>query len=184
MSLYNHVSKKDEILAGIADLVASEIELPPNDGDWKAAIRKNALSTQEVLQAHRWAPALWMSRRGGGGGGAQLRRTDWILRTLREAGLPAELGYHALHILEAYILGITVQRENFPYSGEEIAGLASRFLERVPEDQYPDLVEHIRQHLDPPQTGKSGFELGLDLILDGLERARDAATAGASAGAP
>jgi AcrR family transcriptional regulator len=185
MSLYNHVAGKDEILSGIGDLVAAEIELPPNEGEWKAAIRRNALSTQEVLQAHRWASALWMSRRGGGGGGAQMRRSDWILRTLREAGLPPELRYHALHILEAYVLGITVQRENFPYSGEEIADLASRFLERVPEDEYPDMVEHIRQHMDPPPSEKSGFELGLDLILDGLERARDAATErGVSAGAP
>ena len=46
-----------------------------------------------------------------------------------------------------------------------------------------DMVEHIKQHMDPPQTTKSGFELGLDLLLEGLERAKDAAREGGSAGA-
>ena len=168
MSLYNHVSNKDDILAGISNLVAAEIELPASSGDWKDAMRRSAMSTRDVLQAHPWASGLWMSRRGGGS--AQLRRTDWILKTFREAGLPAELTYHALHILEAYLLGITVQSERFPYRGAELAGVASRFLDRIPADEYPDLVEHVKQHLDPPQGAKSGFDLGLDLILEGLER--------------
>ena len=41
--------------------------------------------------------------------------------------------------------------------------------------EYPDFVEHVRQHLEPHEGDEGGFELGLDLILDGLERLRDAA---------
>jgi AcrR family transcriptional regulator len=36
MSLYKHVANKDAILAGILDLVASEIELPEGP-DWRTA---------------------------------------------------------------------------------------------------------------------------------------------------
>jgi len=43
-------------------------------------------------------------------------------------------------------------------------------LQRFPTDDYPDLAEHIRQHLEPDHGERSGFELGLDLILEGLER--------------
>jgi AcrR family transcriptional regulator len=172
MSLYNHVANKDEILAGIADLVAGEIDTPADTHDWKAAIRRSAISSRDVVVRHPWVSNLWMSRHGGGP--TQLRREDWILRRLREAGLPSNLVYHALHILRAYVLGFTQQQLAFPYEREEMAGMAAQFLERFPVHEYPDFAEHVRQHLDPPQ-GEGGFELGLDLILDGLERARDAA---------
>jgi len=171
MSLYNHVANKDEILAGIIDLVASEFDLP-SDANWKTAMRRNAISARDVLLRHRWATSLWMTK---GGGPAQLRNADWMLRTLREAGLSKDLIYHAFHILESYILGYTLQQLNFPYKGEELAGMAATFLQKLPVEDYPDLVEHIQAHLEPHEEETGGFELGLDLILAGLERSGKAA---------
>jgi len=169
MSLYNHVANKDEILAGILDLVASEFELPSETGDWKTAMRRHAISSRDALLRHRWATALWMRQ---GGGTARLRNGDWMLRTLREAGFSKDLMYHAFHILESYVQGYTLQQLNFPYKGEELAGMAASFLQQLPADEYPDLVEHIKQHLEPHDEEAGGFEMGLDLILDGLDRAR------------
>ena len=169
MSLYNHVANKDEILDGIIDLVAGEFELPADAGDWQAAMRRHLISARDVLLRHRWATALWMRQ---GGGTARMRNSDWMLRTLREAGFPKELMYHAFHILESYVQGYTLQQLNFPYKGEELAGLAANFLQQLPAGAYPDLVEHIEQHLDPHDEETSGYALGLDLILDGLDRAR------------
>ncbi|HUP16880.1 MAG TPA: TetR family transcriptional regulator, partial [Acidimicrobiia bacterium] len=62
MSLYNHVANKDEILDGIVDLVAGEVEVPATEGDWKAAVRQSAISTHEVLLRHPWACSLSVSR--------------------------------------------------------------------------------------------------------------------------
>jgi AcrR family transcriptional regulator len=167
MSLYKHVANKDAILAGMLDLVADEIELP--DGpDWRTALRRNAISTRDVFVRHPWAGRLWMSQQSGGP--ERLRLADWMLRTLREAGFSPDLIYHFFHILEANILGFTVMQLSFPYKGEELAGLTERFLARI-GDEYPDLAEHVKQHVEP-REGESGFELGLDLLLDGLERAR------------
>jgi AcrR family transcriptional regulator len=160
MSLYNHVANKDDLLAGMADLVAGEIELPSSGVDWKSAIRRNAISTRDALVRHAWASGLWMSGSGGG---------------LREAGLSTTLVYHAYHVLEAYVLGYTAQQLSFPYQRDELAGIARGFLESLPAGEYPDFVEHVRQHLEPHPGDESGFELGLDLILDGLESARDTA---------
>jgi AcrR family transcriptional regulator len=170
MSLYNHVANKDEILAGILELVAAEIETPA-DADWKAAIRRSAISTRDAYLRHRWASGLTMSRQSGGP--TQLRHSDWLLRTLREAGFSKDVIYHAYHILEAYILGFTVQQLNFQYTGEEITDLATDFLKDLPAGEYPDFVEHVMQHLEPRQGGEGGFEFGLDLILDSLGRLRD-----------
>jgi AcrR family transcriptional regulator len=173
MSLYNHVANKDEILAGIIDAVASEIDLPSDEPDWKTAMRRSAISARDVLVGHRWATSLWMSRQSGGP--ARLRYGDWMLTTLREAGFSKDLTYHAFHILEAYILGFTYQQLNFPYRGEELAGLATSFLEQLPAGEYPYFVEHVLQHLEPHEGDEGGYEFGLDLILDGLERARETA---------
>ena len=92
-----------------------------------------------------------------------------LAATLREAGFSQDLVYHAFHILEAHTVGFTVMQLSFPYQGEELAGMANMFLEQLGADEYPDLVDHVRQHLEPHE-GESGFEIGLDLLLDGLER--------------
>lgn len=62
---------------------------------------------------------------------------------------------------------------NFPCKGEELAGVAATFLQQLAADAYPYLTEHVLQHLEPRHGDEGGFEFGLDLILDGLERIRD-----------
>src|ERR1044071_2732906 len=58
MSLYHHVANKDDIL----DVVFGEIELPSGQADWKAAMRRRAISAREALRRHPWATALMESR--------------------------------------------------------------------------------------------------------------------------
>src|ERR1700745_3431817 len=48
MSLYNHVASKSDLLDGMIDIVFSEIDLPSGDGDWKAAMRRRAVSAPPV----------------------------------------------------------------------------------------------------------------------------------------
>ena len=40
MSLYNHVTNKDDILDGIVDLAVGEIDVPDEQADWKTAMRQ------------------------------------------------------------------------------------------------------------------------------------------------
>jgi hypothetical protein len=49
-------------------------------------------------------------------------------------------------------------------------------LREMPADEYPYLTEMIVDHaLQPGYSYANEFEYGLDLILDGLERARGTA---------
>ena len=57
MSLYNHIAGKDDILDGIVDLVFSEIEVPSDIAEWKAAMRRRALSARDVLLRTPGQPA-------------------------------------------------------------------------------------------------------------------------------
>jgi AcrR family transcriptional regulator len=47
MSLYYYVANKDELVTGMVDLVFAEIELPPDDVDWKTAMRRRAISASD-----------------------------------------------------------------------------------------------------------------------------------------
>lgn len=175
MTLYYYVANKDEILNGIADLIVGEIELPSPDADWKAAIRRTAMSAHEVLQRHPWAASLVLSS--SGFSESRMRYMDWILGTLRGAGFSAETTDLAYHVLESHIMGFALWVAGMNLgSDEELAALAADFLKEFPRDRLPHLAEHIEQHMKPRgQDDPGAFAFGLDLILNGLERIRNAA---------
>ena len=175
MSLYNHVASKDDVLDGIVDAVWAEIVLPTRDGDWKAGIRDIAISAHETLLRHGWASGLRMSHRPGS---ARLRYGDALLGCLRNAGFSKDLTYHGYHIIESYILGYTVQVLSYrAVDMQRFDDLAASFLRGDFAAEYPHFTEHALQHMEPEpeQDDVSAYELGLDLILDGLERLRDTA---------
>lgn len=176
MSLYHHVANKNDILSGIADMVVAEYEIPAPGGDWKASIRRTAVSAHRVLLRHPWAANLLLA--GTTPSVARLRYMDALLGTLRGAGFSAAMTDHAYHALDSHIMGFTlwVTGMNLP-SDEEFDKLAQDFLAQLPADEMPHLVEHVHQHLAPPDPdAKPEFEFGLDLLLDGLERLRSAPT--------
>jgi AcrR family transcriptional regulator len=173
MSLYNHVANKDEILDGIVELVAGEMDLAADEPDWRIATRRRAISAHEVFLRHPWACGLWMSRRQVGP--ARLRQADAVLRGFREGGFSDDLTYHAFHALQSHVSGYTLYVLGLQFDREELKELAAAFLRDFPAEEYPDLAEHIRQHMEPSDEHQRAFEFGLDLILDGLERLRDAA---------
>ncbi|MGH2382686.1 MAG: TetR/AcrR family transcriptional regulator C-terminal domain-containing protein [Candidatus Limnocylindria bacterium] len=172
MSLYHHVAKKDDILNGIVDIVIGEFELPSPGADWKAALRTTAISAHEILVRHPWAASLVLSA--SGVSPARLRYMDAILGTLRAAGFSADMTDHAYHALESHIMGFTLWEVGMNLgSDEDLKAMASAFLQTLPRDELPHLVEHVEQHLKPPRSDDQGeFAFGLDLVLDGLERMR------------
>src|SRR5918992_464551 len=101
MSLYNHVANKDDILDGIVELVAGEIDLASDEADWKTGMRRRLVSAHEVLSRHSWASALWMS--GQTFGPARMGFADSMLSGLREGGFSPDLTYHAYHVLQCHL---------------------------------------------------------------------------------
>jgi AcrR family transcriptional regulator len=176
MSLYHHVAKKDDVLDGIVDIVFSEIDLP-EDGDWKAAMRERAISAREALRRHPWAIGLMESR--SSPGPATLRDYDAVLRVLRTAGFTVEMAAHAFSLLDSYIYGFALQETSLPFeTSEELVDVAQTILESLPADEYPYLTEMVEHALQPGYAFAAEYEVGLDLILDGIARAREAAASG------
>ena len=174
MSLYNHVANKDDLLNGITDLVLGEIELP-QDGEWKDALRRHAISAHDVLVSHPWASKLALSPERVSS--VSVQRAEWMLRQLREGGFAPEVTYHAYHALDSHILGFTLwQLGHGIADAEHLREMAAEFFRRFGPEEYPYLREHAEQHFAGfGSDGKGAYELVLDLILDGLAREREAA---------
>ena len=173
MSLYNHVANKDELLDGMVDLVFSEIELPAAGAEWKTAMRQRAVSARKVLSRHPWAIALMSTRVSPGP--ATLRHHDAVIGSLRAAGFSVAMTAHAFSALDCYIYGFALQEATLPFgdTDEETAQVVHTMMERFPAEDYPHLAEFTVEHvLRPGYDYGSEFEFGLDLVLDGLERAR------------
>jgi AcrR family transcriptional regulator len=185
MSLYNHVANKGDLVDAISDLVVSEIELPAGSEAWDVAIRRSAISAYETFMRHPWACSLVMSpTRTRSARVPRLRYIEWLLERLREAGFSPELTYHAYHALDSHVLGFTMWHLGHSAAAKDVAGeqdfpdFAVGLIDELRTDGYPYLAEHAQQHVAGVEGG-SEFEFGLDLILDGLRRARAAAAGGA-----
>jgi len=176
MSLYNHVANKDELLDAMVDLVFGEIDLPPRGADWKTAMRQRAVSARQALSRHSWAIGLMESRTSPGP--ETLRHHDAVLGSLRKAGFSIEMAAHAFSVLDSYTYGFALQEASLPFdTAAETAEMAEMILARFPPHEYPHLTELTVEHvLQPGYDYGNEYEFGLDLILDGLERARDTRT--------
>lgn len=177
MSLYFYVANKDDLLSGMVDMVEGEVEPPSGGADWKAAIRKSAISFRAVLGRHPWAAnPMMVSAKKVGIGTARLQYMDSLLGRLRGAGFSANMTHHAYHALDSHIVGSTLWAAGFSAIKEEALDLGRTLLRELPRDEYPYFLEHLEQHLTKSvREGPSEFEFGLDLILDGLEKFRDEA---------
>jgi AcrR family transcriptional regulator len=167
MSLYHHVSNKDDMIDGILDLVLAETHLPSEGGDWTASVRDSAISAHGALQRHPWASAILGSpahlRP------ARLRYMDELLGRLRAAGFSPETTYHAYHVLDGFIFGFSMWEADHTYTEDQTSAMAARFSATIDAESYPHLRGHGEQHFSAgPHQDVSAFEFGLDLILRGL----------------
>jgi AcrR family transcriptional regulator len=166
MSLYRHVANKKDLFDGMLDLVLAEWQPPDADGDWSAAIRTSARSVHDALRRHRWAAQLLMT--GDHIRPARMRYMDQLLGRLRDAGFDPDATYSVYHLLDGYIFGFSlweIAYTSFPLDAEAV----TRLMQSIPWDEYPQLAEHRDQHMtEGPHREVSAFDVGLDLILDGL----------------
>ena len=174
MALYKHVANKDELIDGMVDIVWSEVELPDATEGWRPAIRARAVSLRDALTRHRWAVGLMESRLQPGP--ANLRQHNAMLGCLRRSGFSFRTTVHVTSALDAYVYGFALQEKTLPFDTPEESGrVAAQKRSTQPEtaaQDYPYLIEVV------VELGQQGYDygvefaVGLDLILDGVERLR------------
>ncbi len=175
MSLYHHVANKEAILDGMVDAVHAEFHAPAVGGDWRAELRERSRSGREALKRHPWAVGLMDSRTQAGW--ETLRHHDAVLGCLREAGFSLALTGHAFATLDAHLYGFLVQELALPgtRADDDLGEVAAQMVQAMPADELPYLREFALEHaLQPGYDFGEEFEVGLDLVLDGLAARLDA----------
>ncbi len=178
MSLYKHIRDKEEVLAGIADRVASEFSLPSAEGDWRTSIRDSAIAAHAVLLRHPWAGPLMESMLDPGP--ARLAYLDAFVGVLRGAGFSLPDVAHAFGALDSHLYGFTMQVVSWPFDADDMSAVAAAMAAELDAERFPNLLAMASMAAAGGRGIPVEFTFGLDLILEGLERRRRRAGGSAS----
>jgi TetR/AcrR family tetracycline transcriptional repressor len=172
MAIYWHVRNKDELLDGMAARIFDEVD-PSVDASatWWDQLRALMGSLLGVLRAHPSAAILLSTRTVSSEG--SLRATEVALDILGRGGFsPADATQIARHALSTVVnlvageSGVVARDESEEM--REVRRRARRFLESLPPERYPRLVEAagpLSAGVDPDAY----FAFGLTLLLAGIE---------------
>jgi AcrR family transcriptional regulator len=172
-SLYHYVNGKDQILDGLVEVVAAEIEIPKPSADWRKAVSQRANHTRAGLLRHRWAVSLMASRTSPGP--ATLGLLESGIRCFREGGFTVPLAAHAISTVDSYVHGFVLQEVNLPFRNEsELAAMTAAIIETFPASKFPYLFEMTVQHvLQPGYNYGNEFDSGLTVVLNGVAALRE-----------
>jgi len=175
MSLYNHVRNKEDVLDGMVDLIVGEIDPAGDDADWKQAIRNRILSARRTMLRHAWASAVITSRTQASP--VMMKYMDSVGGMMLAGGFTVDLMHHAFHALGSRVLGFS--QELFDDSSPDVPPDQMAIMAQQMASEFPNIVAVMEQvQHDEASVVGSGcddqfeFEFALDLVLDGLERAR------------
>ena len=176
MSIYHYVANKDEIIDGMVDAVFAEIDMPVPETPWREAMTVRAYSAWAALRRHPWAAGMLDSRTNPGP--ANLGHHDRVIACLRTNVFSLDLTATAFATLDAFIYGFALQESSMPGGGDpELTDVADGFMETFAA-HFPALAEFTAGYvLQPGYSFSKEFDIGLQLILDGLEASRAASDA-------
>jgi AcrR family transcriptional regulator len=175
MALYKHVANKEDLTDGMVDIVFGEVE-KPSGTDWKAAMRGRAVSMREALARHRWAVGQMESRMRPGP--ANLHHHNAVMACLRQAGFSFQTAVHTYSVLDSFTYGFALQESVLPFGTPEESGqVAQQKLDTQPSpaaaaEEYPYLVEVVAELRKSGYDYAVEFEIGLELLLEGIETLR------------
>ena len=107
-------------------------------------------------------------------GSHRIAHMEVMLGLMRTSGFSIEDTHHGFHALNNHVVGHAMQTTSFTYDADDLEELGRQFLESLPQDRFPYLTEHVRDHAEPGSDESSSFTLVLDMVLDGLEGLRSA----------
>lgn len=181
MSLYRHVSGKDELLSLMVDEAYGPppADLPRPGEDWRSGLSRWAWSTRERQRAHLWAVNVPVS-----GPPITPNQVRWMeagLQCLGDSGLDPEEKLGVILLVSGFIrnevqltaqLTAAMERSGKP---EVLTGYAQLLRSLIDPERFPATLEVIDAGvLDADDGSDYDFEFGLERILDGIEKLIDA----------
>lgn len=166
MAIYHYVTSKDELLDALVDLVFSEVSTPLG-ADWRTELSRRSASLREALSRHRWALPVLETR--AHPGPATLAGHEAVLDVLRRAGFSLRATAHAYAVLDAFVYGFALQEAMLETVG--LPDSPAAVMEGMDLARFPRIAELAQMYANAPTYPfAASFEVGLNLVLDGIER--------------
>ena len=174
MSLYRHVTDRDDLVLKMTDVVLREWRPPAtDDSDWQDRLEAGSWQLWTVFRRHPWAaPALSLTRPQPVAGG--LAYAEWMLTTLEATGLGSDEIYDIYVILFAYIRGAAINLEA-EASAEAATGITNEQFIAARAQQRRQLaaasdLPHFQRLVGSDYDFDLDrlFERGLRYLLDGI----------------
>jgi len=181
MSLYWHVSSKEELIALMLDSLEGGVRIPEPTGDWRADLREMAWRQRAALLRHPWAMEFIASRPPNGPNDA--RNLELMLGMLGGLGLDARVTVDILMTVVNYVMGAVLREvqevraernraeAEAAMTAEEIEAERQYFYDWLTTTgEYPNIQGMVDADVDPdaPETRDERFGFGLDCVLDGV----------------
>lgn len=166
MSLYNHVANKSEVLDGVVEALWQEIEsTAPALPDWREGVRSVAHAVRETVRGHPNAAPLIFSQQVMPEAALRLVRSH--VAGLVAAGFDQARAYDLLRTIWSYAFGSAFAEITWDTGGPGCAVDVQQLL----RPGTPDDLAAVADVFCGQSDAEAQFELGLDLMLRGFERA-------------
>lgn len=162
MSLYTHIVSKDELLALMAnELVGTLLIEGPLPEDWREALTLTSRKMFRTFVSHPWLLALFTRRpRPGPNAALQAKQSAGAVQSLR---LPPDEMWTMLGIVHDFVIGNALRLATSGVAEDLLASLSEE--ERATQPELATLNQSEKARL-----ARDGFEIGLQTVLDGIER--------------
>ncbi|MGW7196338.1 TetR/AcrR family transcriptional regulator [Streptomyces chryseus] len=172
-TLYRHFAGKDELLTHVVDRILGEVRLTPEAVKgltWREAVTVGAEALYDTLRRHPNALPLLVSQVPVGPNG--LVNRERAIGLLLGFGFPVDLAARAFTAIGHYVVGFAIQQHGPGTPGTDDQLPLRAYYRSLDPATYPATTAAAEELTNVPLHEE--FRFGLDLLLDGLERARQA----------
>ncbi|MFJ1649548.1 TetR/AcrR family transcriptional regulator [Streptomyces sp. NPDC088258] len=169
-TLYRHFKGKDELLALVADRVLGEVSVRPEELEglsWREAATVSAEAFYGTLRRHPHALPLLAAQVPVGPNG--LRGRERLITLFLSHGFSVGLAARAFTAIGHYVIGFAIQQHGPGTPGPDDHVHLRNYYNSLDPEVYPSTTAASRSLTSVPAHEE--FRFGLDLLLDGLERA-------------
>jgi AcrR family transcriptional regulator len=186
-TLYWHIANKDELFELLYDRIMGELELPePDPARWQEQLKELGRQAFRVMRSHNDAVRLSLGRVPVGPN--MLRVIEWTLALMRAGGVPDRVAAYFGDLFGRYLDASVLEETMAALPGRADEPIETRldmlrdYFGALPPDQFPNVVA-LTGLLFSGGTDER-FELGLDILMRGLEAYVEADPGDSSDGQP
>lgn len=167
MSLYNHISNKDEVIDLLVEEVMMQVQYE-DDEHWQKAISNRAHALKDVLIKHGWA--IWPILSRPNMGAYFISDFDRSIGIFIESGFTYKQADQIISSINSYIYGYVLQTLHFPIETDSFQETAEEYKDFAPKETLPYLWGMTNEVRLGKYNGIIDFDTGLGFIIKGIEQ--------------